>query len=66
MSIDMTQIYSEYRGKVMSNLWARINNRAEAEDLCSEVFKKILRKAEGYDETKAALRTWSFPLHATH
>lgn len=62
MSIDLAQVYSEYQGKVMGYLRARINNRAEAEDLCSEVFEKILRKAEGYDESKAALGTWIFSI----
>ena len=35
------QIYLAYHGKVMGYLCARINRRAEAEDLCSEVFEKI-------------------------
>jgi len=62
MSIDMAQVYSEYQGKVMGYLRARIRNTAEAEDLRSEIFEKVLRKAEDYDQSKAAVGTWIFTI----
>ena len=54
------QIYTEYSGKVMGYIRARIRGRADAEDLCSEVFEKILRKLDGFDPEKASLNTWIF------
>ena len=57
---DIGWIYEEYRGKVMGYIRARIRNYADAEDLCSDVFEKIQRKIDSFDETKASLSTWIF------
>lgn len=59
-TVDIDQIYTEYSGKVMGYIRARVRSKAEAEDLHSEVFEKILRKIEGFDPTKASLNTWIF------
>ena len=56
------QIYTEYYGKVMGYLSTRIRNRADAEDLCADVFEKIHRKLGDYDPTKAAIGTWVFSI----
>ncbi len=55
-------IYEQYYGKVMSYLQARLRNRAEAEDICADVFEKVLRKIEDYDDTKASVSTWIFTI----
>ena len=59
-TVDIDQIYTEYSGKVMGYIRARVRSKAEAEDLHSEVFEKILRKIEGFDPTKASMNTWIF------
>ena len=59
---DLEQIYTSYYGKVMGYISARIRNRADAEDLCSEVFIKIQRKLEDYDPSKASISTWVFTI----
>ena len=46
----------------MGYISARIRNRADAEDLCSEVFIKIQRKLEDYDPSKASISTWVFTI----
>ena len=56
------QIYLAYHGKVMGYLCARINRRAEAEDLCSEVFEKIFMRFDQYDESKSSVSTWVFTI----
>lgn len=61
-SPDLEKIYSEYSGKVMGYIMSRVQRRAEAEDLCSEVFEKVLKKIDGFDETKASLSTWIFTI----
>ena len=61
-NLDMEQIYTAYNGKVMGYIRARIRNRADAEDLCSEVFEKIQRKLPEYDKSKAAIGTWIFTI----
>ena len=59
---DLDRIYTEYSGKVMGYIRARIRSSADAEDIHSEVFEKILRKIEDFDETKASLNTWIFTI----
>lgn len=59
---DLDRIYTEYSGKVMGYIRARVRSKADAEDLHSEVFEKILRKIEGFDPEKASLNTWIFTI----
>ena len=59
---DLDRIYTEYSGKVMEYIRARIHSSAEAEDLHSEVFEKILKKIEEFDSSKASLNTWIFTI----
>ena len=61
-SVDLDRIYTEYSGKVMGYIRARIRSKADAEDLHSEVFEKILKKIEGFDPSKASLNTWIFTI----
>jgi len=60
--LDIEQIYTEYYGKVMGYIRARVRGKADAEDLCSEVFEKIQRKLGDYDQTKAGVSTWIFTI----
>ncbi len=59
---DMERIYTDYHGKVMGYIRARIRGEADAEDLCADVFEKIYRKYDDYDPSKAALGTWIFTI----
>ena len=59
---DWDSIYNEYSGKVMGYIAARVQRRADAEDLCSEVFEKVFRKMGDYDEGKAAVGTWIYTI----
>lgn len=61
-AVSPEQVYTEYSGKVMGYIRARIRNGADAEDLHSEVFEKILKKLEGFDPSKASLNTWIFTI----
>ena len=54
------QVYTDYSGKVMGYIRARVRNKADAEDLHSAVFEKILRKLDEFDPSKASLNTWIF------
>ena len=58
----LEQIYTDYYGKVMGYISARIRSRADAEDLCTDVFMKIQQKLDSYDESKAAVGTWVFTI----
>ena len=61
-TVDLDQIYTEYSGKVMGYIRARIRSSAEAEDLHSEIFEKILKKIGEFDPSKASLNTWIFTI----
>ena len=61
-TVSLDRIYTEYNGKVMGYIRARVRSKADAEDLCSEVFEKILRKIEDFDSSKASLNTWIFTI----
>ncbi len=56
------QIYAAYSGKVMGYIMARVQQRADAEDLCADVFEKIYRKLGEFDPGKASLSTWIFTI----
>jgi len=58
----LEQIYTDYYGKVMGYISTRIRNRADAEDLCTDVFMKVQRKLEDYDDSKASVSTWVFTI----
>ena len=58
----LEEIYTAYYGKVMGYISARIRNHADAEDLCADVFEKVQRKLDDYDQSKAAIGTWIFTI----
>ncbi len=59
---DLEQIYTDDYKKVIGYISARIRNRADAEDLCSDVFEKIQRKLPDFDSEKASVSTWIFTI----
>ena len=61
-TMNMEEIYLAYHGKVMGYLSTRMNSRADAEDLCSDVFEKVQRKLADYDQEKASVGTWVFTI----
>ncbi len=59
---DIETIYPQYYSKVMGYISSRIRNRADAEDLCADVFEKIQRKLPDFDPAKASVSTWIFTI----
>lgn len=57
---NIDQIYKDYYYKVFSYIHHRITNYHDAEDIAEEVFTKVVKKIETFDETKASLSTWMF------
>ena len=58
----ISDFYTDYSGKVMAYIRARIRSKADAEDLQSEVFEKIMRKIDEFNPEKASLNTWIFTI----
>ena len=61
-TMSMEQIYTAYYSKVMGYVGARIRNRADAEDLCADIFEKVQRKLGDFDPEKARIGTWIFSI----
>lgn len=56
------KIYTAFHGKVMGYIYSRVNRKAEAEDLCEDVFEKVFRRIDQFDRSKASLSTWIFTI----
>ena len=61
-SAEQERLYTEYRGKVLGYIRARVNSREDAEDLCADVFEKAFRASGDYDAAKAAPGTWLYAI----
>lgn len=56
------EIYKEYHDKVFAYVRNHVNNIADAEDLCEDVFVKIYSKIDTFDSKKASLSTWIYAM----
>lgn len=61
-SMPYARIYQEYRPVVLGYIAARIASREDAEDLCQNVFAKLMKALETYDEEKASVSTFVYRL----
>ena len=59
---EQEEIYTTYREKVLSYLLRRTENPEDAEDLCADVFEKVIRTLPDYKEDKASLSTWIYTI----
>ena len=59
---DMTTIYQEYHDKVMGYIYARLRSKADAEDLCQDVFEKVHTRLDSFDPQKASISTWIYSI----
>ena len=59
---EQTLLYTEYRDRVLGYIRARVPNPEDAEDLCEDVFLKVLRASESYDDRRSAPGTWIYAI----
>lgn len=55
-----TEIYRKFYPKVLGYVCSHINNRANAEDIATDIFLKIYSKLDSFDDSKASLSTWIY------
>ena len=55
-------LYAQFGDKVFGYILNRVQNYADAEDLRSEVFMKVMANIQGYDSAKAAYSTWIYTI----
>ena len=60
MKTNIDKIYEEYYQKVFAYINSRINNYYQAEDLCEDVFTKVVKRIDTFDESKSSLSTWIY------
>lgn len=60
--MDIEKVYLEYQSRVTAYISSRISNKEEAEDLQSEVFLKVCKNADRFDEEKASISTWIYTI----
>lgn len=60
--LSFDSLYSAYRDKVLAYLLGRTERREDAEELCQDVFVKVLRSLPQYDPAKASLSTWIYQI----
>ena len=53
------KVYTEYKEKVMRYMLKKVQNPHDAEDLTSEVFLKVFKSIESFDENKASISLYS-------
>ena len=58
----MEKIYLEYREKVFRYVRGKVRNLADAEDVTSEIFWRVLSSLDSYNEEKATLSTWIYTI----
>ncbi len=58
--MDMESIYREYHDKLFSFISYKVGNREDAEDILSEVFLKIQKNLDKYEESKASFARWIY------
>ena len=58
----LEQIYQTYADRVRNYLAGKLRDTNTADEICSEVFAKIVEKIDTYDPAKAALSTWVFTI----
>jgi RNA polymerase sigma-70 factor (ECF subfamily) len=56
------KLYDQFGKPVLRYIISRVHNYADAEDLCSEVFVKVMANFERYDCKKAAYSTWIYAI----
>ena len=59
---DPERIYRDYHDKVLAFFLARLNSPEDAEDLCADVFVKVFRNLDSFDERKSSVSTWIYTI----
>lgn len=55
---DFNSIYSDSHKIVLGFIQRKVNNLVVAEELANDVFVKVHKHLNNYDETKSAMKTW--------
>lgn len=62
MTAEREALYAEYAGKVRGYVFGKLSNRADAEDVVSDVFLKVYEKYQTFDADRASVSTWVYTI----
>ena len=62
MTAEREALYAEYAGKVRGYVFGKLSNRADAEDIVSDVFLKVYEKYPTFDADRASVSTWVYTI----
>jgi RNA polymerase sigma-70 factor (ECF subfamily) len=54
------ELYKKYNSKITRYIFAKANNREDAQELVENVLIKIAQNIHNFDETKSQLQTWVY------
>lgn len=57
-----SEIYNQFHDKVLWFILEKVGDKYLAEDICSDVFVKIIAKYESFDANKSSISTWVFTI----
>lgn len=57
---DFTAIYNAFYSEILNYVSYKMSNRMVAEDITSEVFVKVYKNLNSYDNSKAQFNTWLY------
>ena len=58
--VEIEEIYREYHDRILSYIMYKVGNREDSEDICSEVFIKIQKNIDKFDQEKGSLSRWVY------
>lgn len=61
-TVEFDQIFETYYKRVYKYICYRINDQTMAEDLCSQVFEKVISKYKTYTPEKSSFEVWLFAI----
>lgn len=56
------ELYTQYRSKIYGYVYLRTKNHADAEDLTSDIFMKVIENLDSFDPERASYSTWIFTI----
>ena len=62
MTAERETLYAEYAEKVRGYVFGKLSNKADVEDVVSEVFLKVCEKYQTFDADRASAATWVYTI----
>ncbi len=58
--MDIERVYREYHDRLLNYIRYKVGNEEDAEDILSEVFLKVQKNSDRYEEEKGSVARWLY------